>query len=207
MKRSAGLLLLLLVLLTTATALAQVPQKERRFVYGLNLFDGVQFVTGFVPPATDTVFVLADHLGPGPAEGALGEMERGITMLARARKLVSGNGEHTLRQDNADRFGRHAGQISEDLDAGLRFEHVHRRYAFARAGSQRRLVLEPLEHPAEVVAGVAMFENNPGHDARHFSSGSRGHGCPGEPRLQLPGQGGSRRNRGRWTGAPKAVKY
>jgi hypothetical protein len=55
--------LLLLILLCAAPALAQAPQKERRFVYGLNLFDGVEYTTGFVPPAVDTVYVLADHVG------------------------------------------------------------------------------------------------------------------------------------------------
>jgi hypothetical protein len=58
-----ALLLILFLILMTAPALAQAPEKERRFVYGLNLFDGVQFTTGFVPPAVDTVYVLADHLG------------------------------------------------------------------------------------------------------------------------------------------------
>ena len=57
------LAVLVLALLCAAPALAQAPQKERRFVYGLNLFDGVEFTTGFVPPAVDTVYVLADHLG------------------------------------------------------------------------------------------------------------------------------------------------
>lgn len=56
-------LAVLALLLLAAPALAQAPQKERRFVYGLNLFDGVQFTTGFVPPAVDTVYVLADRLG------------------------------------------------------------------------------------------------------------------------------------------------
>ena len=60
--RGAVLLALFLVLLA-APALAQTPQKERRFVYGLNLFDGVQYTTGFVPPAVDTVFMLADRVG------------------------------------------------------------------------------------------------------------------------------------------------
>jgi hypothetical protein len=55
--------LLILILLCAAPALAQAPQKERRFVYGLNLFDGVEYTTGFVPPAVDTVYVLADHVG------------------------------------------------------------------------------------------------------------------------------------------------
>jgi hypothetical protein len=58
-----GTLLVLLLLLCATPALAQAPEKERRFVYGLNLFDGTQFTTGFVPPAVDTVYVLADHLG------------------------------------------------------------------------------------------------------------------------------------------------
>jgi hypothetical protein len=57
------LLLLLLLLLLAAPAMAQVPDRERRFVYGINLFDGVQYTTGFIPPAVDTVYVLADHVG------------------------------------------------------------------------------------------------------------------------------------------------
>ena len=56
-----GLLLLLLVL--APSALAQAPQRERRFVYGINLFDGVEYTTGFVPPSVDAVYLLADHLG------------------------------------------------------------------------------------------------------------------------------------------------
>ena len=62
MRRLSALLLLLLVLLPLP-ALAQAPQKERRFVYGINLFDGVEYTTGFVPPSVDAMYVLADHLG------------------------------------------------------------------------------------------------------------------------------------------------
>ncbi|MFN8634719.1 MAG: hypothetical protein U0893_12760 [Chloroflexota bacterium] len=47
----------------TTTALAQTPEKERRFVYGINLFDGVEYVTGFVPPSVETMYVLAGQLG------------------------------------------------------------------------------------------------------------------------------------------------
>jgi len=61
------LLLLVLVLLylalPMAPAIAQVPQKERRFVYGVNLFDGIQYATGFVPPAVETMYLLANHVG------------------------------------------------------------------------------------------------------------------------------------------------
>lgn len=41
---------------------AQAPEKERRFVYGLNLFDGTTYATGFAPPAVNTVYLLADHV-------------------------------------------------------------------------------------------------------------------------------------------------
>jgi hypothetical protein len=66
-RPGARTLLTLIVLLVcaglTAPAFAQAPQKERRFVYGINLFDGVEYATGFVPPAVDTVYMLANHLG------------------------------------------------------------------------------------------------------------------------------------------------
>ena len=63
MTRLLLLLALLVVVLPAAPALAQMPQKERRFVYGVNLFDGVQYATGFVPPAVETIYLLADHMG------------------------------------------------------------------------------------------------------------------------------------------------
>src|SRR3954469_20125017 len=64
MRHPLLLLVLLVSLLAPALpALAQAPQKERRFVYGVNLFDGIEYTTGFVPPATDAVYMLADHLG------------------------------------------------------------------------------------------------------------------------------------------------
>ncbi|MGE3272830.1 MAG: hypothetical protein AB7P40_29100, partial [Chloroflexota bacterium] len=42
--------------------LAQTPQKERRFVYGLNVSDGVEYVTGFAPPTVDTIYLLAGQV-------------------------------------------------------------------------------------------------------------------------------------------------
>src|SRR6185436_20496767 len=51
------------IVLSAGLASAQVPEKERRFVYGLNLFDGVEYTTGYVPPSVDAVYVMADHLG------------------------------------------------------------------------------------------------------------------------------------------------
>ncbi len=51
---------MLIGLLLAAPALAQVPEKQERFVYGLNVFDGTEYATGFVPPAVDTVYALAD---------------------------------------------------------------------------------------------------------------------------------------------------
>jgi hypothetical protein len=52
---------LVLALLLALPALAQVPQTEQRFVYGLNVFDGTEYTTGFVPPQVDALYVLADH--------------------------------------------------------------------------------------------------------------------------------------------------
>lgn len=51
---------LLFALLLAAPVLAQVPENQQRFVYGLNVFDGTAYTTGFVPPAVDTVYALAD---------------------------------------------------------------------------------------------------------------------------------------------------
>ena len=56
-------LLLLLLFLVATPAFAQIPQKERRFVYGLNLFDGSEYATGFAPHTVDAVYVLAGHIG------------------------------------------------------------------------------------------------------------------------------------------------
>src|SRR6266536_1520487 len=56
-----GVLAICVVL--AAPAVAQTTQKERRFVYGLNLFDGVEYTTGFVPPSVDTIYALAGHDG------------------------------------------------------------------------------------------------------------------------------------------------
>lgn len=63
MRRLLLLLIALAVAVTVAPSFAQVPQKERRFVYGVNLFDGTQYATGFVPPAVETMYLLADHVG------------------------------------------------------------------------------------------------------------------------------------------------
>jgi hypothetical protein len=58
-----GGLLLVLAFLLTSSAFAQAPEKERRFVYGLNLFDGTEYATGFAPHTVDTVYLLAGHVG------------------------------------------------------------------------------------------------------------------------------------------------
>lgn len=52
-----------LALSLVAPVFAQAPERERRFVYGLNLFNGTEYSTGFVPPAVDTIYLLAGHDG------------------------------------------------------------------------------------------------------------------------------------------------
>lgn len=56
------LVVLLLVLLGATSAAAQVAPRERRFVYGLNVFTGTEYTGNFVPPAIDTVYLLADQV-------------------------------------------------------------------------------------------------------------------------------------------------
>ena len=59
-KRFLGLALALLLACLASTAAADDPTKQREFVYGLNLFNGVDFSTGFIPRYVDTLYVLAD---------------------------------------------------------------------------------------------------------------------------------------------------
>ncbi|HEV8632928.1 MAG TPA: hypothetical protein VG370_01610 [Chloroflexota bacterium] len=54
-------LLVLVLALVPSVASAQAPDKERRFVYGLNAFNGIDFSTGFAPPTVDAIYVLADR--------------------------------------------------------------------------------------------------------------------------------------------------
>jgi hypothetical protein len=59
----ALLLVVLLLLAVPTLALAQTPEKERRFIYGLNLFDGTEYVATFAPHTVDTIYQLAGHVG------------------------------------------------------------------------------------------------------------------------------------------------
>lgn len=53
-------LVALLLALLPALGFAQEPPRQRQFVYGLNLFDGVTYQAGFAPAAVDTIYALAD---------------------------------------------------------------------------------------------------------------------------------------------------
>jgi hypothetical protein len=59
-KPLTALAIALLLLLVATTASADDPTKQREFVYGLNLFNGVDFSTGFIPRYVDTLYVLAN---------------------------------------------------------------------------------------------------------------------------------------------------
>jgi hypothetical protein len=58
--RALALLALVLALLPSLVA-AQEPERERRFVYGLNAFNGIDFSTGFAPHTVEAIYVLADR--------------------------------------------------------------------------------------------------------------------------------------------------
>jgi hypothetical protein len=59
-RRWLGPLVLALALLPLAAS-AQAPERERRFVYGLNSFNGIDFSTGFAPHTVEAIYVLADR--------------------------------------------------------------------------------------------------------------------------------------------------
>jgi hypothetical protein len=58
--KSPAILSLLVFLCLVSTASADDPVKQRQFVYGLNLYNGVDFSTGFIPRYVDTLYVMAD---------------------------------------------------------------------------------------------------------------------------------------------------
>ncbi|HEY3082622.1 MAG TPA: hypothetical protein VGM69_22275 [Chloroflexota bacterium] len=51
----------LVLALVPFAAGAQEPVRERRFVYGLNSFNGIDFSTGFAPHTVEALYVLADR--------------------------------------------------------------------------------------------------------------------------------------------------
>jgi hypothetical protein len=100
-----GLVVLLLALLPALTA-AQEPERERQFVYGLNVFDGAQYVTSFAPSSVGTLYLLADSeavLDPKLTEvyywpltndwradfGALNELVPGALELSQGGRVVA----------------------------------------------------------------------------------------------------------------------
>jgi hypothetical protein len=60
-RRRVALLALLVVALLPTGAAGQVPERERRFVWGLNMFNGIDFSTGFAPPSAEALYVLAER--------------------------------------------------------------------------------------------------------------------------------------------------
>lgn len=51
---------LLTSILMVTTTLAQAPDRQREFVYGLNVFTGQEYLGTFLPPTEDTLYLLAD---------------------------------------------------------------------------------------------------------------------------------------------------
>lgn len=47
--------------LAAPSVTAQAPERERQFGYGFYAYTGSEYATGFVPPAIDTIYVLAEH--------------------------------------------------------------------------------------------------------------------------------------------------
>ncbi|MFN8524642.1 MAG: hypothetical protein U0821_16215 [Chloroflexota bacterium] len=146
-----SLLLTLATLASTLAAHAQEIQVERRFVYGLNLFNGTEYVTGFVPPSIDTIYVLADHdtvLDPKVTEvyfwpitndyranfAGVAELVPGTLEIAQAGRIVS----TAALTDYVVQFDREAGnepgRVTLGSEAAVRWqEFTNRRAAYLAA--------------------------------------------------------------------------
>lgn len=62
MLRAVGLAALASILLARPSR-ADLTDRERQFVYGLNVFTATEYVSTFAPASIDTIYVLADHVG------------------------------------------------------------------------------------------------------------------------------------------------
>ncbi len=155
---------LLLAVLLTAPTIAQVPEKQQRFVYGLNVFDGTEYTTGFVPPAVDTVYALADEdtvLDPKMTEvyfwpitnefradfTALNELVPGQLQVSRGGQVVESLGltDYVLQFDPATGMG--AGRVFLGHEAQQGWEHFQ---------AERAAYLERLRAHSDAVAAYSQ---------------------------------------------------
>jgi hypothetical protein len=171
---------LLLAALLAAPALAQVPPKERRFVYGLTVFDGTEYTTSFVPPAVDTVYALADTdavLDPKLTEvyfwpitneyradfTALNELVPGRLEVAQGGQVVESLEltEYVLQFDPAAGMG--GGRVFLGDQAGQAWQHfLGERAAYldrVRAHSDAVAAQQPAADPAP----MSLYSSEIGH--------------------------------------------
>jgi hypothetical protein len=192
MRRVLLLLCLLAVVLPVIPALAQAPERERRFVYGINLFDGIQYATGFVPPSVDTVYVLADQLGvldPKLTEvyfwpvtndyradfTSLNELVDGRLEIVRGGQVLQTVDltEYVVQLDQTGALG--PGQIALGTDARAgwdRFQaekaaYVQRLHDYADAQAAYQQELDAL--PASAAPGVAVTPPDPPAEPAPFT--------------------------------------
>jgi hypothetical protein len=192
MRRVLLLLCLLSVVLPVIPALAQAPERERRFVYGINLFDGIQYATGFVPPSVDTVYVLADQLGvldPKLTEvyfwpvtndyradfTSLNELVDGRLEIVRGGQVLQTVDltEYVVQLDQTGALG--PGQIALGTDARAgwdRFQaekaaYVQRLHDYADAQAAYQQELDAL--PASATPGVAVTPPDPPAEPAPFT--------------------------------------
>ena len=82
------------------------------------------------------------------SEGALRQMERGLSMRALRRALAAGDDERSFGENDPNGFCRNAGQVGHDLDGACGLDHVHGRPVFdgfAVAEGAKGVEVSPIE--------------------------------------------------------------
>lgn len=151
----------LLLLTLTPQVGGQAPERQKRFVYGFYTFAGNEYVTGFVPPAIDTIYVMADQVGmldPKLTEiyfwpitneyqadfAALNQRVPGRLEVSQAGRVVAtvDLSDYVVQVDQAKTFGGQqlaVGQAALELRAAFerqRTAYVEQVNLFARANEE-----------------------------------------------------------------------
>lgn len=219
-RARALLLAVLVAVLLPATVVAQVPERERRFVWGLNMFNGIDFSTGFAPPSAEAIYVLADRdsaIDPKMTDvyfwpitneyrgdfATVNEVVEGTIEISRDGRVVATEPivDYVLQFDRANQmaggkifFGEEARtRQNEFLQA--REAYVASLHAHSEATAKYLEGVEEIRRRTE--AGETIFPEDPPKLPPPFTlystellRGFRLHLAPGEYRIRLLDAGG-----------------
>src|SRR5262249_37937402 len=109
---------------------------------------------------------------PEAAETAFCQMKGCLALMVAARRpFVSGDYDAAVTVGNRDGLPVDAGQVHDDLDAGIGLEHIHRRAV------GRRTAGEIAVHPAGPLLNIHDRVGQVEKDASHSTAYSSGLSC------------------------------